>query len=178
MINLLLYKKSSDVKTPTYGTKYSTCFDLEFNPTESVVRGYTNCNEELAEAVDKDGCIDVRPGARLLIPTGLIARLDVSNISNNPHLYSIRLHARSGLALKRGLVLANAEGIVDVDYQNEIFVLLHNISYLTQKIKKGDRIAQAEIVRNEPFRIQLLDSPPEQLSERNGGFGSTGVSSK
>jgi dUTP pyrophosphatase len=174
-MNLLLYKMSSDVKTPTYGTEYSTCFDLEFNPTEPFVRGYADCNTGLSIPV-LHGYIEVGPGDRILIPTGLIARLDVSSV--NPQLYSIRLHARSGLALKRGLVLANAEGIVDVDYQNEIFVLLHNISNTRQKITKGDRIAQAEIVRNEPFRIQLLDSPPEQLSERNGGFGSTGVSSK
>lgn len=173
MIDLFLWKKASDVKTPTFGTKYSTCFDLEFNPTEPVVRGYNNYNEESEEAVE-DGSIVVWPGARLLIPTGLTIRLNVRD-GDDARQYSIRLHARSGLALKRGLVLANAEGIVDADYQNEIFVLLHNTSYIIQKIQKGDRIAQAEIVRNESFRIQLLDSPPEQLSERNGGFGSTGV---
>jgi dUTP pyrophosphatase len=175
MIDLFLWKKASDVKTPTFGTSFSTCFDLEFNPTESVVNGYNNCNDEIAEVVEDDGSIVVRPGARLLIPTGLIVRLDVGVDVQYLKQYSIRLHARSGLALKRGLVLANAEGIVDADYQNEIFVLLHNISYITQKIKKGDRIAQAEIVRNKAFRIKLLDSPPEQLSDRNGGFGSTGV---
>ena len=89
--------------------------------------------------------------------------------------YSIRLHPRSGLSLKRGLVLANSEGIVDVDYQEEVFVLLTNISEVTQTIKTGDRIAQAEIVCNEPFKFIVISKRPEKHSERKGGFGSTGT---
>jgi dUTP pyrophosphatase len=87
------------------------------------------------------------------------------------------LHPRSGLSLKKGLVLANCEGIVDVDYQEEVFILLTNISKMHQTIRKGDRIAQGEIVCNEPFHIAVCGTRPEKHSERSGGFGSTGVAS-
>jgi dUTP pyrophosphatase len=89
--------------------------------------------------------------------------------------YSIRLHPRSGLSLKRGLVLANSEGIVDVDYQQQVFVLLTNISSIGQTIKAGERIAQAEVTCNEQVEFVVLANAPEKHSERNGGFGSTGV---
>jgi dUTP pyrophosphatase len=91
--------------------------------------------------------------------------------------YSIRLHARSGMSLKQGLILANSEGVVDVDYQQEIFVMLTNISELAVTISVGDRIAQAEVVRNYVAQFELVESDEEPTphSERSGGFGSTGV---
>jgi dUTPase len=46
-----------------------------------------------------------------------------------------------------------------------------------QTIRKGDRIAQGEIVCNEPFHIAVCGTRPEKHSERSGGFGSTGVAS-
>jgi dUTPase len=79
--------------------------------------------------------------------------------------------------LKNGLVLANGEGVIDADYQKEVFVLLTNISDVTQSIHLNDRIAQAEVVQNFSSIVKMYETPtpPVSLSERNGGFGSTGT---
>lgn len=163
-----LFKLHPDVPDPHYGTSYAACFDLHFFPTEPVVF-YDEYNNKGAKYIT-DGCIWIQPGDRVLVPTGLVAK-----IKDPIPQYSIRLHARSGLALKQGLVLANAEGVVDVDYQEQIFAMIHNISKATIPIKIGDRICQAEVVTNLTSYWQFVPEKPKQLTERAGGFGSTGV---
>ena len=186
MLILNVYKIKDDVEIPTYGTSLANCFDLSFQPTEQTVKGYDKNNNPISQYVNPFGEISIYPGDRLLIPTGLIFKIerrftienfaDIYSASAPPlQNYSIRLHPRSGLSLKKGLTLANCEGIVDVDYQEEVFVLLTNISAMGQTIKKGDRIAQAEVVCNEPSNFTVLAKAPEKHSERSGGFGSTGV---
>ncbi len=185
MIVVNVYKIRDDFDIPTYGTSLANCFDLSFQPSEESVKGYDKHNNPISQYVNSHGEISVYPGDRLLIPTGLVFKVeqnitvetyaDVSRESIPLQNYSIRLHPRSGLSLKRGLVLANSEGIVDVDYQEEVFVLLTNISGMGQVLKKGDRIAQAEVVSNIPVQFVVLTKKPEKHSERAGGFGSTGV---
>lgn len=171
-----LVKLSPEVPVPAYGTSMSACFDLSFQPCGRFsIHGYDVQNVQV-DRMCYTGKVEIHPGDRLLVPTGLIMKIKNSGIGSpgtNIANYSIRLHARSGLSLKQGLILANSEGVVDVDYQKEIFVMLTNISNLTQSINTGDRIAQAEIVRNYIAYFELVDSV-EQHSERSGGFGSTG----
>ena len=185
MLTVNVYRLCDDLELPTYGTSLANCFDLSFQPTNFSVKGYDKWNSPITHEINDHGEISINPGDRLLIPTGLIFKVeqyltvetyaDVSREIKPLQNYSIRLHPRSGLSLKRGLVLANSEGIVDVDYQEEVFVLLTNISEIAQTIKRGDRIAQAEIVSNEPVNFIVVTKRPEKHSERGGGFGSTGV---
>ena len=186
MIILNVYKLHDDLELPTYGTSLSNCFDLSFQPTDTHVIGYDRYNNPISQLINDFKEISIYPGDRLLIPTGLIFKIEqrvtietFSDIVNNTNAslanYSIRLHPRSGLSLKRGLVLANSEGIVDVDYQQQVFVLLTNISSIGQTIKAGERIAQAEVTCNERVEFVVLAKAPEKHSERDGGFGSTGI---
>ena len=185
MIYLSVYRLHDDLVLPTYGTSLANCFDLSFQPTNNVVTGYDSFNSSIEREVNSFGEVSIHPGDRLLIPTGLIMKIDhrktietYSDISRTElplQNHSIRLHPRSGLSLKKGLILANCEGIVDVDYQEEVFVLLTNISKMHQTIRKGDRIAQGEVVCNESFQIAVCNTRPEKHSERSGGFGSTGI---
>jgi dUTP pyrophosphatase len=87
---------------------------------------------------------------------------------------SIRLHPRSGVALKYGLILANCEGVIDEDYVNETQLIVLNTSDEIMKVYHGDRIAQGELVRYEQFDIEEIWQQPTQKSNRVGGFGSTG----
>jgi dUTP pyrophosphatase len=188
-----VYKLRDDIELPTYGTTLANCFDLSFQPTSNIVAGYDSFNSPIERIVNIDNSLSssevlIYPGDRLLIPTGLIFKVeryvtietfaDIARHDSELPLqnYSIRLHPRSGLSLKKGLILANSEGIVDVDYQEEVFVLLTNVSKMVQTIRKGDRIAQAEITTNQPFEFKVLTTRPEKHSERDGGFGSTGIS--
>jgi len=187
MIVMNVYKLRDDIELPTYGTSLANCFDLSFQPTSNVVTGYDSFNAPVERDINGFGEVSIYPGDRLLIPTGLIFKIeryvtietfaDIAKYDDELPLqnYSIRLHPRSGLSLKKGLILANSEGIVDVDYQEEVFVLLTNVSKMHQTIRRGDRIAQAEVATNEPFAFKVLTARPEKHSERSGGFGSTGV---
>ena len=196
MLAVNVYRLRDDLELPTFGTTLANCFDLSFQPTstEGIVKGYNKYNDPVTRHIrnfsgglrhGNEDEFEIEPGDRLLIPTGLIFKIellhtietyaDISRTEMPLQNYSIRLHPRSGLSLKRGLVLANSEGIVDVDYQEEVFVLLTNISDVSQRIKRGDRIAQAEIVCNEPTKFIVVTKRPEKHSERAGGFGSTGT---
>lgn len=173
---LTIYRIDETVPLPTFGTSYATCFDLRYAPRDAkVIKGYNSRNEEIVSYLDDHKSFKIYPGDRLLVPTGLVFSLSVDN---NYLSYSIRIHPRSGLALKNGLVLANAEGVVDADYQKEVFVLLMNISSVAQEVHLNERIAQAEVVQNFSGRIKMYETPswPKNLSERDGGFGSTGKS--
>lgn len=185
MINLNVYRLSPDVKMPTYGTSMSACFDLCFCPTTDTVTGYDKNNQPITRELLPNKGAYIMGGERLLIPTGLVMKIrkhisvetfaDITREHDELHQFSIRLHARSGMALKRGLVLANAEGIVDVDYQEQVFILMHNISETNQIIAYNERIAQGEVVVNEKVNILEVIERPKQYSERDGGFGSTGT---
>lgn len=171
-IKLGFYRMNPDVQIPGLGTSMSACFDLRFCPTQDSVYGYDKYNLPVSRYVDKSlRVVGIHPGDRLLVPTGLVFKIESDEQLSR---YSIRLHARSGLALKRGLILANAEGVIDVDYQQEVFVMLTNVSDVHQDIEFQERVAQAEIVRNEGFILAEIPVMPEAHSERSGGFGSTG----
>ena len=168
MIRLNVYKTHPDTIVPEFATKQSACFDIAFSALGKYeYSGYNKQNKAFSRKFN-NGTIHIMPGDRILVPTGLILDIPVG--------YSVRIHARSGLSLKQGLVLANAEGVIDSDYINELFVILHNISDNGADINHGDRIAQGELVVRELYSILETTDKPEQKTDRAGGMGSTGVS--
>ena len=167
MTKLKIWKTHRDVQIPKHQTAQSACFDLAFQTAgKRDFKGYSHMNKPFTREL-KDR-LTVAPGERALIPTGCI--MDI------PEGYSVRLHARSGTSLKQGLVLANAEGVIDSDYVEEVFVILHNISGNAVTIENGDRIAQAELVKNVEYTVEETPARPLPKTNRAGGFGSTGIS--
>lgn len=111
--------------------------------------------------------ITLAPGQRYLVPTGLAIALP------DPSVVAI-VCARSGLALKRGLALANGIGVIDSDYRGEIFVALINNDEQPQVIENGERVGQLMILPVIAADYQPVDVLDE--TERGaGGFGSTGT---
>ena len=107
----------------------------------------------------------LKPLDRVLIPTGLYISI--------PKGYEGQIRARSGLALKHGISLANGVGTIDSDYRGEIKVILVNLGKKEYIINKGDRIAQLVIAKYE--EIELLEVDFLDSTVRNtGGFGHTG----
>jgi dUTP pyrophosphatase len=167
MTTLKVYKTHPDIKLPTFATQQSACFDLSFNSAgKQGYEGYNGFNKKILRPF-KDGNLYIHPKDRIMVPTGII--LDI------PEGYSVRLHPRSGLSLKSGIVLANAEGVIDSDYIQEVFVLLYNMSENGMMINNGDRVCQAELVKDEKYVIEETTTQPTTKTDRQGGFGSTGV---
>lgn len=167
MTELKIYRTHSAVSLPKFATGQAACFDLSFNSAgKSSYTGYNAYNSNFTRTLN-DGKIVMMPGDRIMVPTGLI--LDI------PEGHSVRVHARSGMSLKQGLVLANAEGVIDSDYIQELFVLLTNISENAQTISNGERIAQAELIKSVEYVISESITKPYPKTDRIGGMGSTGT---
>ena len=108
------------------------------------------------------------PGQTELIPAGFAIHID------DP-AYAAVLLPRSGLGHKHGIVLGNLTGLIDSDYQGEIFVSCWNRGQNEFSINAGDRIAQMVIVPVAQAEFEFVNSFNE--TERGaGGFGHTGVS--
>ena len=134
-----------EIPLPTYATPGSAAMDLRACVTESVV---------------------IAPGARVVVPSGIAIALPSAE-------YVALVFARSGLAAKGGVCLANGVGVIDSDYRGEIGVALLNTGSEPYTILPGDRIAQLMVTPVVQPTLELVDELPE--SDRGtGGFGSTG----
>jgi dUTP pyrophosphatase len=123
-----------------------------------------------AAGLDLRACIDAPitlvPGSTTLIPTGMAIHLDT------PELAAMIL-PRSGLGHKHGIVLGNLVGLIDSDYQGQIFVSCWNRGHESFVLNPMERIAQLVVVPVVQVGFNIVDDFTE--SERGeGGFGSTG----
>lgn len=121
--------------------------------------------------LDLRACLDnelqLAPGATELLPTGLALHIA------DPGYAGIIL-PRSGLGHKHGIVLGNLVGLIDADYQGQLFVSCWNRSREPFTIQVGERIAQLVIVPVARVSFNAVESFTR--SERGaGGFGSTGT---
>jgi dUTP pyrophosphatase len=112
-----------------------------------------------------DGDIELKPGARVAVPTGVIIAL--------PEAYEAQIRPRSGLALHHGITLLNTPGTIDSDYRGEIKIIVINLGDQPFRIVRGMKVAQMVIARHE--QVELVEADELQTTTRAaGGFGSTG----
>ena len=174
MAELKIYRMNPLVPMLSYGTEEAACFDLSACLADRAsVKGFDPKNESVAFIClkDEDGTFAVKlpPRYRVLIPTGMIFNIDFK--------HHVKIWARSGLAIKKGLSMANGVGIVDSDYVEEVFIPMINNSDEELIIKHGDRVAQGELIFNwNQAEFIYIQDRPAQKGNRAGGFGSTGVS--
>lgn len=134
-----------DIALPSRKTKFSAGYDI---------------------AASQDAII--RTGSVCLIPTGLKAYMPADEY--------LAVHIRSGLSVKHCLSLINGQGIIDSDYYNNpdneghILIALYNHGQSDVTITKGTRIAQGIFQK-----YLTTDNDETVLSQRTGGFGSTGI---
>lgn len=112
-----------------------------------------------------DEPITIAPGEIKLVPTGLFLEI--------PPGYEGQVRARSGLALRHGLMLPNAPGTIDADYRGELQVVLGNCSRRPYTIERGMRFAQLVISRVERVEVRQTGLLSE-TARSGGGFGHTG----
>ena len=119
---------------------------------------------DLRAAVKAD--MEIAPGARALVPTGLAIAL--------PPGYEAQVRPRSGLALRNGISLVNSPGTIDADYRGEVGVIIINHGEETFTVNRGMRIAQMIVAPVTQAAWQEVEALPN--TERGaGGFGSTGT---
>lgn len=113
-----------------------------------------------------DAPLEVKPGETHLIPSGIAIHI------SDQQLAAVIL-PRSGLGHKHGIVLGNLVGLIDSDYQGQIFISCWNRGAESYTIEPGDRIAQLVVVPVVHATFDVVDEFSE--SERSdGGFGHTG----
>ena len=144
-VKILDKRIGDNIELPTYATDGSAGMDLR-------------------ACIDSD--IQINPGETQLIPTGIAIHIA------NPNLAAVIL-PRSGLGHKHGIVLGNLVGLIDSDYQGQLFVSCWNRGQDSFTITTGDRIAQLVFVPVVQTEFQIVDDFAQ--SERaEGGFGHTG----
>lgn len=143
MITVKIINKS-DFSLPNYETNQSAGIDLKAFINEDIV---------------------IKPFERKLIPTGLFMEIPVG--------YEGQIRARSGLAIKNGICLANGIGTIDSDYRGEIKIILLNLGCEDFTVRSGDRIAQFVLNKYERIQFESVEVL-ERTARDEGGFGHTG----
>jgi len=121
---------------------------------------------DIRAAVGADESQVLEPGARALVPTGLIFEI--------PEGFEAQIRPRSGLAFKHGLTCLNTPGTIDSDYRGEVKVLLINLGDDAFEITRGLRIAQMVIAPVVQATIELRKTT-SSTARGASGFGSTGT---
>ena len=123
-----------------------------------------------AAGLDLRACLDapltLQPGDSQLVPSGIAIHLA------DPGFAALVL-PRSGLGAKHGIVLGNLVGLIDSDYQGQVFVSAWNRSKAAFTIQPMDRIAQLIVVPVQQVEFNVVDEFGTS-SRGAGGFGSTG----
>ena len=121
--------------------------------------------------LDIRACIDepltVAPGATEMVPSGLAIHI------GDPGLAAVLL-PRSGLGHKHGLVLGNLTGLIDSDYQGQVFISCWNRSSKAYQVQPGERIAQMVFVPVEQVRFEVVEDFDDS-ARGDGGFGHSGT---
>jgi dUTP pyrophosphatase len=125
-----------------------------------------------AAGLDLRACLDVpltlNPGDSQLVPSGIAIHI------GDPGFAAIVL-PRSGLGAKHGIVLGNLVGLIDSDYQGQVFISVWNRGLAAFTIQPMDRIAQLVVVPVQQVEFNVV-AEFETSSRGTGGFGSTGKS--
>jgi dUTP pyrophosphatase len=162
---MIKIKLIEDICLPKYQTELSAGADVIAHTIKATFNGVKTKSdvdiEYINSSFQRNGFILMRPFERILFGTGII-------LEDMPKNIEIQVRTRSGLALKKGLIVANSPGTVDADYKSEIGVILYNTTQHLSRVDKNERIAQ--LVLNQILQTETF---PIIQQERQGGFGST-----
>ena len=123
---------------------------------------------DLVAAVPTDAPIDIAPGGRAMIPTGIAIAL--------PPGHEGQIRPRSGLAIRHGITVLNSPGTIDADYRGELQVILVNLGSEIFVVRRGMRIAQI-VIAPVQHAILVASDNLDATERATGGLGSTGIAS-
>ena len=161
---------AADVQPPRRATAESAGYDLAAYLLGGPVR-IAFGGQETTRGIATDGdrpSITLEPGERALIPLGFKARI--------PAGYHGEVRPRSGSAFRKGVEIPNSPGTIDSDYNGEWMVPVKNGDSKPITIEHGERIAQVVFVPH--VAAEFERGSVVRTTERDGGFGSTGATSR
>ena len=175
MVELGVVKLRPDATMPSKSTLGAACFDVYANFVGDSHKVFNTLNHELEVTIKRDNGVNLLPGFRTLVPTGVSLVI--------PEGYCVEVYPRSGNAIKMGITLINNVGIIDSDYSGELMVPIVNMTHTDILIESGMKIAQFKLVKLEDVKVleQTMDELTRHVSNSNrkfgtaGGFGSTGT---
>jgi dUTP pyrophosphatase len=140
--------------------------------------GFPHYGSSLAAGLDLNACLDaaieLAPQApAILIPSGIAFRI------GDPEWCALVL-PRSGLGHRQGLVLGNAVGLIDADYEGQLLISAWNRNPpggAPIRVEPGDRVAQLVFTRVIRPEFSVVEAFSDSGERKSGGFGSTGVAS-
>jgi len=152
------------VELPLHATELSAGVDLSITNFKKLFSGDREIPIDKLKYSMERGYITLRGFERVLVGTNLFIEL--------PKGYQLEIRARSSIALKRGLLVANSPGTIDADYRHEVGVIIFNSTPYLNKLYIGEKIAQAVLMPYVPIEWEIVNelSVP---ANRTGGFGST-----
>ncbi|MET0326014.1 MAG: dUTP diphosphatase [Ilumatobacteraceae bacterium] len=126
---------------------------------------YAHAGDAGLDLYAREDAVVASGGGRTLVPTGIAIAV--------PSGHAAFVLPRSGLALRHGLGVVNAPGLIDAAYRGEIKVILLNTDPANDyRVQRGDRIAQLVVQRVEEVAWQVVDELDGV--DRGGGFGHSG----
>ncbi len=132
----------------------------------AVLPGYqTELSAGMDLSADLDAPVELQPGERFAVPTGLAIAL--------PAGFEGQVRARSGLAYRHGITMSNGVGTIDADFRGEVKVLITNAGTEPFTLEPGMRIAQLVVARHERVVWDETDEL-DDTARGEGGFGHTG----
>lgn len=135
-------------------------FELPFYATEGAA------GADIRASIPEKKSITIRPGERVLIPTGLAMEIPLG--------YEVQVRPRSGLSLKSPLMIVNAPGTIDCDYRGEVNIIVGNFGKEDYVVEHGLRIAQLVLCPVTQAKY-VTASTLGETQRGAGGFGSTGT---
>ncbi len=168
MVKVKVINKSNN-RLPQYETKGSAGMDIRVDLSkvtpENPIKGFGDAEVIWSGEGHMIPMIRLAPMSRALLPTGLYTAI--------PEGYQVSLRPRSGMAIKKGLVLCNTPSLIDCDYRGQWMLPVINLGQEDIYIEDGERICQALLEKVNKIEWEEVDSLDE--TERgNGGFGHSG----
>lgn len=159
----------SNNKLPQYETKGAAALDIRVDLSrvtpQNPIKGFGDAEVIWAGEAHNVPMIRIAPMSRALLPTGLFTAI--------PEGYQVSFRPRSGMAIKKGLQLANSPSTIDSDYRGEWMLPVINLGLEDIYIEDGERICQALLEKVNKIEWEIVNSLDE--TERgDGGFGHSG----
>jgi len=187
-----MFQILDDQCTPTRGSRYSACVDLYAREDTVIGAGETKLVPLGVKISELDGFILREFNSKLKLYDEWADLASFKEWFKSSHYLQLMLRSSLG---KKGLVLPNGVGVIDLDYQDEIMLIVHNASAMSDYyyewlsgnimpksmsekspedqecyiVKKGDRVGQVTLIEHKSSLFGIGTD-----SERSGGFGSTG----